>query len=157
MLYTDENATWFDIVNLYGDTYSWNDFPIWNESKREWLMDSIYNHFEFREIAQDTPSQFYMFLRRKLNEVMPTYNPVFKLLDEQNDLNKLNSVEQVSEAFDFPQNQLESNGDYASSAGKVTTTNVINSASTAQIWLMGVNNALEMLFSELEVLFIQIF
>lgn len=157
MLYTDKNPTLFDIINLYGDVENFRWYPIFDESKRDWLNERIIEHFLYREIAQDTPAAFWFFLNRKMLEIMPTYNPIFKLLNEQNDLNKLNSTEQLNEAFDFPQNQLAENGDYATSASKMTVTNVLNSAELAQSWILGVNNALEMLFSDLETLFIQIF
>lgn len=87
MLYTDESPSLTDICNLYGYDFEveMSDYPIWDEGKRAWLNSRIYDHFEFRIIAQDTPGQFFKFLRRRMNEMMPTVNPLFEAFGAMNE------------------------------------------------------------------------
>lgn len=58
-------------------------YPIFDEAYRDLLNGKIIEHFWFREIGLETPALFKRFLNRKLNEVMPYYNQLYKscLLD----------------------------------------------------------------------------
>lgn len=55
-----------------------SDYPIFDESYREPLNNKIIEHFYFREIGQETPGLFKRFLNRKMNEIMPYYNQLYK-------------------------------------------------------------------------------
>lgn len=82
MLITDDTPTLRDVVHLYGDDI-WDaarPYPIWNESEREELQNKIYDHFEFRKIAQDTPALFVAYLNRRMREMMPVINPILQRL-----------------------------------------------------------------------------
>lgn len=54
------------------------DYPIYDETYRSILNQLIKDHFEFREIGQETPALFKKFLNRKLREIMPYYNELYK-------------------------------------------------------------------------------
>lgn len=58
-------------------------YPIFDEDYRAPLNAKIVEHFYFREIGQETPALFRRFLNRKMNEIMPFYNQLYKsaLLD----------------------------------------------------------------------------
>lgn len=58
-------------------------YPIFDENYREQLNNKIIEHYWFREIGQETPQLFKMFLNRTMNEIMPYYNEMYKttLLD----------------------------------------------------------------------------
>lgn len=58
-------------------------YPIFDENYRTPLNAKIVEHFYFREIGQETPALFRRFLNRKMNEIMPFYNQLYKsaLLD----------------------------------------------------------------------------
>lgn len=58
-------------------------YPIFDEEYRAPLNAKIVEHFFFREIGQETPALFRRFLNRKMNEIMPFYNQLYKsaLLD----------------------------------------------------------------------------
>ena len=88
MLITDKAPCLHDIVMLYGEDWAepLSEYPIWDETRREWLNSRIYNHFAFREIAQVTPAQFFFFLNRRMCEMMPTINPIFRALDDEVDI-----------------------------------------------------------------------
>ena len=73
------NMTLYDVLN-YGYDLGLADYPIWDESKRQWLNDLIVNHFMWREIRGETPYQFIYFLNRRMVEHMPTLNPIFATL-----------------------------------------------------------------------------
>ena len=53
-------------------------YPIFNEDYRKYLNSKIIEHFYFREIGQETPDRFNYFLSRKMNEIMPYYNQLYK-------------------------------------------------------------------------------
>lgn len=53
-------------------------YPIFDEEYRAPLNAKIVEHFFFREIGQETPALFRRFLNRKMNEIMPFYNQLYK-------------------------------------------------------------------------------
>lgn len=55
-----------------------DEYPIFDEEYRVPLNDKIIEHFFFREIGLETPELFRRFLNRKMNEVMPFYNQLYK-------------------------------------------------------------------------------
>lgn len=185
MLISDESPTLLDVVELYGETI-WDTerpYPIWDESQREELQAKIFDHFEFRRIAQETPSLFIKYLNRRMREMMPTINPVFAALaDEKLDImrtyytvdtstsNSTNTQEARQLFSNTPQAQLSGAKDYATNltdnTGTSTDVNSGNSrhegsqgapAEVLTKWLTGVNNALYLVFNGLEPLFNQIY
>lgn len=89
---TTYNMTLQDVID-YGYDIGLTDYPIWDETKREWLNDRIVDHFRFREIRAETPAMFINWLNRLMNENMNSINPVFELTldadieDLRNDFN----------------------------------------------------------------------
>lgn len=177
MIITTEGPRLIDIIELYGEDVdsALKHYPIYDEDKRDWLNKRILEHFYYREIAQHTPAMFIIFLERKLAEVMPSINPVFALLDNA-DLEKeyrtfdstisKSSQEGKTVAYDFPQNQLSADMDYAKAAQtQGGTTDGASGAEhwgrssaaavAAATWVAGVNNALMLVFQALEPLFTQ--
>lgn len=53
-------------------------YPIFDENYREPLNAKIVEHYYFREIGLETPQLFKRFLNRKMNEIMPFYNQLYK-------------------------------------------------------------------------------
>jgi len=63
------------------DTDAWlglNDYPIFNEDYRATLNEKIKRHFMFQEIGHETVEQFTYSMRRKMHEIMPLYNELYK-------------------------------------------------------------------------------
>ena len=58
------------------------DYPIYNEEHRETLNNMIINHYLMSEIGQETPELFKIYLNNTMNEIMPSYNFMYKALDE---------------------------------------------------------------------------
>jgi hypothetical protein len=75
------NMTLYDILD-YGYDLGLTDYPIWDETKRKWLNDMIIDHFMFREIGCETPTQFIFYLNRTMREKMPPINLVFDMLED---------------------------------------------------------------------------
>lgn len=67
-------------------------YPIFDETYREQLNRKIVEHYWFREIGQETPQLFKMFLNRTMNEIMPYYNELYKTAILE--LNPLANMEQ---------------------------------------------------------------
>lgn len=182
MLYTDQAPTLFDVVNLYGEGFeeALSDYPIWDEGKRAWLNDRIFNKFAYREIGDDTPAKFLFFLRRRMHDMMPTVNPMFAALEDVNILegyetyddttaSSKSSAEQANLYSATPQTQLSGAKNYATN---LTETEGENEGTTdqkakhygrsgtvgdmASNWAMSVNNALYIVYNGLEPLFNQI-
>ncbi len=185
MLVSDAAPTLLDIADLYGETI-WDTerpYPIWDETQREELQNKIFDHFEFRRIAQETPALFIKYLNRRMREMMPTINPIFAALaDEKLDIMRTyyTTDESTSTSTDTqearqlfsntPQAQLSGSKDYATNLTDNTGTNTGSNsgksthagsqgapAEVLSRWLTGVNNALYLVFNGLEPLFNQIY
>lgn len=155
-LTSDSAPTLYDIVNYYGFSKSdvFGGFPIWNEQKRAWLQDRVYEHFIFREINQETPAQFLYFFNRKLNEVMPTLNPIFAALeDARPEISNWSEARVL--ASTTPQTQLSGAEEYADALQDSRAESGVSVAAAMQTWYAGINNALLLLYTELEPLFFQ--
>lgn len=122
-------------------------YPIFSESYRERLNELITDRYWNREIGQETPSMFMLALKRKLNEIMPTYNEHYKtsliaagvdplqtmsMENESGGKSKTESTgTSVSDseskaasravASEFPQTTLSDDGDYASGSQDSTS------------------------------------
>lgn len=57
------------------------DYPLSSHVNREEFEILILKHFIMRRIGFDTPTAFKLALEVKLNEIMPTYNKLFDMLD----------------------------------------------------------------------------
>lgn len=64
------------------------DFPIYNESHREELCKKILMHYYFREIGMETIGAWKIKLHSNMLEIMPYYNKLYAVLDEEFSLNK---------------------------------------------------------------------
>lgn len=53
-------------------------YPIFQESYRASLNDKIIKHYYNREIGHETVDLFVFAMRRKMNEIMPYYNQLYK-------------------------------------------------------------------------------
>lgn len=172
MLITDDGPTLYDCVELYG--MDWNetmsDYPIFDEGKREWLNTRIYEHFAYREIAQETPSDHFRLIRRTMHEMMPALNPMFSVLDGEIDIlaGYESAVEHESEARQLfsatPQTQLSAAENYAtnltdstSSESSKTSGRSMPAGDMLTSWATSVNNALYLVYNGLEPYYLQIF
>lgn len=61
-----------------GRTIGIGSFPIFDESHREVIVGKIVERYWTREIGQETISMFRFQMRRKLNEIMPFYNDIYR-------------------------------------------------------------------------------
>lgn len=156
LLTSDKGPTLYDLLNYYGYTQAdiFGGYPIWDESKREWLQERITAHFYYREINQDTPAQFMFFLNRRMNEIMPSINPVFESLEDAKP-----AVGQWQDArvlsSTTPQTQLSGAEQYADGLQDTHIEAGGQIAQMMQDWYTGVNNALLLVYTELEPLFYQ--
>lgn len=172
MLITDESPTLRDCVELYGMDWeeAMSDYPIFDEGKREWLNTMIYEHFAYREIAQETPSDHFRLIRRTMREMMPALNPMFSALDGEIDIlaGYASTGERDSEARQLfsatPQTQLSAAEDYAtnltdstSSESTKTSGRSMPAGEMLTSWATSVNNALYLVYNGLEPYYLQIF
>jgi hypothetical protein len=117
-----------------------DEYPIFDEAYRPTLNKKILDHYWNQEIGQESISVFQLALKRKMNEIMPTYNQYYaseRIKFDPMQTVKMNtltataskavaaassSTESESDAKsravaqEFPQVALAGNGDYASSA-----------------------------------------
>ena len=70
--------TLYDVVGRYGYTMAdiLGNYPIWDETQREWLNNEIYLYFEYRQIGSETAQMFASFAARTMNRIMPRVNSV---------------------------------------------------------------------------------
>ena len=133
-------------------------YPIFDEDYRFCLNHKIIDHFWNREIGMETISMFRLALRRKMNEIMPYWNQMYKanqiLFDPLKTVNvkTVSGTEGLSEvvgngasdstsdaksravASTLPQVLLSGNKDYADNAqdntSKTTATSATNETQT---------------------------
>lgn len=55
-----------------------DDYPLFDPDYREGLNTKIKNHFMYQEIGHETVEQFTFSMRRKMHEIMPLYNELYK-------------------------------------------------------------------------------
>jgi hypothetical protein len=117
------------------------DYPLFEASYRQALNLKIKTHFMYQEIGHETVEQFTFSMKRRMNEIMPLYNELYKSTKLEFDpLSTMDihtvvsgSAEQQSAATTtnetssevdaksknvasaFPQVQLSGNADYATS------------------------------------------
>lgn len=93
-------------------------WPIFDNEQDTRLRKKISNHYLYREISLTPPGIWKHEFIRKMNEIMPKYIPLYKLLSESPELYGGSSEWYKGRDIysDFPQTQLSGdNGDYASS------------------------------------------
>lgn len=61
-----------------GWDFGLKDYPLFDESYRTGLNRKIIDHYYFREIGFETAALFNRFLNRRMNEIMPYYNQLYK-------------------------------------------------------------------------------
>jgi hypothetical protein len=57
-----------------GFDFGLRDYPIFDESYREFLNQKILDHYMYYEIGQDSPQKFKFYLNLQMREIMPLYN-----------------------------------------------------------------------------------
>jgi len=118
-------------VNLGLDSY-----PIFDEAYRESLNAKIIDHFRFREIGHETFTMFTYALRRKMNEIMPLYNQLYK--SERLTIDPLNTISMRTVADSLGSSTMdttsESHGENASTSDGSSRT---VSSETPQMRLAG--------------------
>lgn len=104
------NDGWID----FSDS-SW-DFDSYNEEQRNRFWKKFERRYYWREIGIMPPKQWKWEVLRKLDEIMPKYKPIYKMLDDgQNILQHYGEYGKSRNIFsEFPQTQLGNNEDYAS-------------------------------------------
>lgn len=125
------------------------EYPIFDEEYREQLNKKIIDHYFMQEIGAETIEMFRLFLRRKMNEVMPFYNQLYESERLKVDpfstisLSTINSTSETTNSrvegtskgtnttgvdararvvnSNTPQGRLNGNADYASAATDSTS------------------------------------
>lgn len=121
------NMTLADVMAAYNfEELALAEYPIWNEDRRAWLNARITDHFYMREIRGETAAQFIWFVRRHMNEAMPTINPVFAALENVTPEDLIRNID-----YGFTSNQVgNATGNATSSADSTTTSSSTSIAST---------------------------
>lgn len=107
-------------------------YPIWDEKHRADLEKKIIDHYYFRQIGFETPGRFKFELNKKMREIMPYFNQIWKttkyeynpienynMREGATDTHKSNSedtTENLSRYNDTPQGEIGNLDDYLTSA-----------------------------------------
>lgn len=130
-----------EVIEMEGeDNIGLSDYPIFDEAHRTVLNQKIIDHYYNQEIGQETVSMFRLALKRKMNEIMPEYNQQYELsaiklnalltVDVESTNTNTSTASSNAEgstvsdsdaksravASQFPQNALQANSEYATSA-----------------------------------------
>lgn len=101
--------------DAYFSGWTW---PKYDDEQDNRLRNKISAHYYYREIALTPPGRWRHEFIRKMNEIMPKYIPLYKLMHDSPELYGGSSEWYKGRDIysDFPQTQLSGdNGDYASS------------------------------------------
>lgn len=124
-----------------------NDYPIFDPAYREPLNQKIIAHYHSREIGMETIGKFTFAMKRRMNEIMPYYNDLYKsqrmefdplatmdirtITTGESQVESEGHSESVNNAntesgsravqSTTPQAMLSGSGDYASSAADTTS------------------------------------
>jgi len=138
------------------DDIGLNEYPEFKAGYRQVLNKLIIDHYHDREIGMETIDKFRNAVRRRLNEVMPYYNSLYKTQEIQYDplstidirtlTNGTATTETEASAettstmeneggsravqSNTPQVRLSGNGDYASAAADTTSDNTATGSGT---------------------------
>lgn len=104
------NDGWIDFTST-----DW-DFDCYDIEQRNRLWNKFKRRYYYREIGILPPGRWKWELLRKLDEIMPKYKPLYKMLEEgQNILQHYGEYGKSRNIYsDFPQTMLGGNEDYAS-------------------------------------------
>lgn len=111
------NDGWINFSDESWDFDSYQREGVENDrEQRDRLWKKFERRFYWREIGIIPPGQWKWELLRKLDEIMPKYKPIYKMLDDgQNILQHYGEYGKSRNIFsEFPQTQLGNNEDYAS-------------------------------------------
>lgn len=100
------NESWKKIFNF--------NFPIYDENHREDLCKKILLHYYFREIGMETVGAWKLKLQSKMVEIMPYYNNLYKVLDDEFSLAKTNesyTEREYKGSYDFKGESSTTNTD----------------------------------------------
>lgn len=127
-------------------------YPIFDENYRDTLNGLIFDRYMNREIGMESISMFSQAMRRRLNEIMPVYNKMYKAMqieydplstvnlktlsvgtgetDSSTEGETSNTAESTSGTrainSDFPQHMLAGDKDYATSGADSNATTTSN-------------------------------
>jgi len=76
-----------------------DEYPIFDENYRNTLNHNILYHYYENEIGFETAPLFRLYLKQKLNEIMPYYNELYKVQKKLIDQNLLLNNVNITESF----------------------------------------------------------
>lgn len=62
-----------------------DNYPLFEGVDRDALNEKIKNHYMYQEIGHETVEQFTFAMRRKMNEIMPVYNELYRSVKTEYD------------------------------------------------------------------------
>lgn len=144
----------YGFVDWEDPTWAW-DF--YDEEQRDRLQRLFEGRYRWREISIVPPGRWKAQLIQKLNEIMPKYKPLYKLVAEGIDpLQVSNEYGKSRDIFsEFPQTMLSGRSDYASTGNdrqyeRITEGDVVEKFAAIRDRLQSVD---AMVLDELETLF----
>lgn len=154
------------------------DYPLYDEAHRGPLNRKIIDRFLNREIGQETIEMFAHAMRRRMHEIMPTFNQLYaservkidplltmdirstsdSATESKNDSSSSNKSSAVS--YDMPQNRLKLDMDYASGAQDVgaeaTGESVSNDTGKSQSHTTGIQGSQSQMLMDYRSTFLNI-
>lgn len=109
------------------------NYPLFDSNYRNTLNNKIINHFMFREYSADTPDQFRFFLNRKLNEIMPYYNELYRSAALNYDILTNSNTHETFERTDC--NTSHSTGSASENSNDSSQSSSTNGNTTSQLAL----------------------
>lgn len=89
------------------------DYPMYDPAHKAEFQEKFIRHYLVREIGQETPTLFKMFLQSRLLDIMPYYNVLYEINDLLSQIDILNDRDLTTETkrHDMTDEDRVSNGD----------------------------------------------
>lgn len=116
-----------DVIEATGGDIGLNEYPIFDEAYREPLNKKIVDHYLNQEIGQETIDMWRHAVKRRMNEIMPYYNQLYKSELHNIDPFLTFSTESTSTTDAEHSTTTDSTSNAASESGSTSTSRTVAS------------------------------
>lgn len=115
------------VIELTGGDIGLNDYPIYEESYRETLNKKIIDHYYNCEIGMETVDLFRLAMRRKMNEIMPLYNNLYRAKVDELDPFLTHRMKSTSTSTGESENEARTDGSASNESTSTSKSRAVSS------------------------------
>lgn len=116
---------------MTGGNIGLDHYPLFDEAHRPTLTGKIIDHYWNREIGVESVDMFQMNMRKRMNEIMPYYNDLYKA--QQIEFNPLHTTDLTTTSTSTALTDTDSTATTSSSSENESTSNTTNNAGSRAV------------------------